>query len=205
MSRYILWTVAGIGLGLLLIAALALSRPYTFRGSVIEPAFPAEDFTLSDAQGRPFRLSDQRGSLVLLFFGYTTCPDICPATLGEMKEVRERLLKDSRLAEKAETVRFVFITVDPQRDTPERVGQYVSTFDPTFIGLTGSEAELEPVWKSYGVYRALSETESAAGYLVDHTTRVYLIDAEGNLRLTYTFGTPVDDILQDVRHLLKQG
>ncbi len=205
MSRTLILAGVGLLLGLVLVAGLTLNRPYTFRGSVIDPAVPAADFTLTDAQGGDFTLRDQKGALVLVFFGYTTCPDVCPATLGEMREIRRRLQADSRLAQQAESIRYVFITVDPQRDTPERMGSYVSTFDPTFIGLTGSEEELEPVWKSYGVYRAINETTSAAGYLVDHTARVYLIDQAGNLRLTYAFGTPIDDMLQDVRYLLKQA
>jgi protein SCO1/2 len=204
MVRTALWVGVGLLLGLALVAGVTLARPYTFRGSLIDPPLPAADFTLIDAQGEDFTLSEQKGSLVLVFFGYTTCPDVCPATLGEMKEIRRRLQADSRLARQAETIRYVFITVDPQRDTPEQVRKYTAAFDPAFIGLSGSQAELEPVWKSYGVYRAVSDTTSAAGYLVDHTARVYLIDQAGNLRLTYPFGTPVDDLLQDVRHLLKQ-
>jgi len=205
MSRTVLLAGVGLVLGLALAAAFALNRPYTFRGSVIDPAVPAADFTLTGARGENFTLSSQAGSLVLIFFGYTTCPDVCPATLGEMREIRRRLQADPRLARQAESIRYVFITVDPQRDTPERIGAYAASFDPAFIGLTGSEAELEPVWKSYGVYRAVRETASAAGYLVDHTARVYLIDQAGSLRLTYPFGTPVDDMLQDIRYLLKQA
>jgi len=206
MQRSII--LAGIGLlaGLLVImAGFMLTQPYTFRGSLIDPPAPAADFTLTSEQGEYWSLDDQAGSLVMVFFGYTTCPDVCPATLGEMKEVRRRLLADSRLRDKAETISFVFITVDPQRDTPERMGKYTAVFDPAIIGLTGSEAELEVVWNSYGVYRAISNTDTAAGYLVDHTARVYLIDQDGNLRLTYPFGTPIDDMLQDVRFLLKQS
>ena len=204
MSRSVLWAGVGMILGLAAIfAGFTLTRPYSFRGSLIDPPVPAADFTLTDSQGIDFTLSDQTGSLVLVFFGYTTCPDVCPATLGEMKQVRQRLLADSRLGDTADAVRYVFITVDPQRDTPDRMGKYTATFDPAIIGLTGTEEQLELVWKSYGVYRAISETDSAAGYLVDHTARIYLIDQGGNLRLTYAFGTPVDDLLQDVRYLLK--
>ena len=205
MSRSVLWAGVSLLLGLALVAVFMLNRPYTFRGSAIDPAIPAADFTLTDAQGEDFTLRDQEGSLVLVFFGYTTCPDVCPATLSEMRAIRRRLQADPRLSAQAESIRYVFITVDPQRDTPERMGKYVASFDPSFVGLTGREAELEPVWKSYGVYRAISETDSAAGYLVDHTARVYLIDQVGNLRLTYAFGTPIDDMLQDVRYLLKQA
>jgi len=198
MSRNLILAGVGALLGLALIAAIVLARPYTYRGSLIEPPLPAGDFTLTRGDGSPYRLSDQKGKAVLIFFGYTTCPDICPATLGEMKQVR------ARLGEQAEQVQFVFITVDPQRDTPERIGQYAAAFDPSFTGLSGSEAELEPVWENYWVYRAINQQDSAAGYLVDHSTRTYLVDPGGNLRLTFAFGTPVDDILQDVRHVLKQ-
>ncbi|MBE0696946.1 MAG: SCO family protein, partial [Anaerolineaceae bacterium] len=92
----------------------------------------------------------------------------------------------------------------PQRDTPDKIGKYAAAFDPNFIGLSGSEAELDPVWKSYGVYHEITQSKSSAGYLVNHSSRIYLIDPAGNLRLTYTFGTPVDNILQDIRHVLKQ-
>lgn len=197
MSRNIIMVGVGILFGIALIAGFALARPYTFRGSEIDPPVPAHDFSLLTAGDTSFRLSDQKGKIVLIFFGYTTCPDICPATLGEFKQVSDRLGRD------AEEVRFVFITVDPERDTPERISQYVHNFDPAFIGVTGTESDLEPVWKNYGVYRAISKQDSAVGYLVDHSTRAYLVDPDGNLRLTYSFGTPVDDILQDVRYLIK--
>lgn len=200
MRRYGLWIGLGTLLGLLLIGAYALTRPYTMRGSQIEPPIPAADFTLTGADGQPFRLSDQRGKITLLFFGYTTCPDVCPATLSEMKQIRQRLNP-----QQADQISVVFITVDPERDTPERLGQYVSNFDPTFAGLTGSEAELAEVWKSYGVYREIREEETAVGYLVDHTARVYVVDQSGSLVLTYPFGTPEDDILMDLRYLLKKG
>lgn len=198
MSKNIVMVGIGILFGIALIAGMALTRPYSFRGSEIIPPVPAYDFTLTSAGKAPFRLLDQRGKVVLIFFGYTTCPDVCPATLGEFKQISNRLGKD------AGEVRFVLITVDPQRDTPDRISQYAHNFDPSFIGLTGSESELDSVWKNYGVYREISQQDSAVGYLVDHSTRTYLVDQSGNLRLTYTFGTPVDDILQDVRHIIKQ-
>lgn len=197
MSRNLILAGVGALLGLALIAAAVIARPYTYNGSLIEPPTPAQDFTLTSGDGSLYRLSDQKGKVVLLFFGYTTCPDVCPATLSEMKQMRDRL------GDQADKVEFVFITVDPQRDTPERIGQYAAAFDPSITGLSGTEAELEPVWNGYWVYRSISKQESAAGYLVDHSARTYLIDKSGNLRLTFAFGTPVDDILQDVRHVLK--
>lgn len=200
MRRYVIGIILGLAVGLLFLgmALTTLNRSYTLRGSQIDPPLPAPDFVLQDGQGNDYRLSDQRGRLVLMFFGYTTCPDICPATLGEMKQVR------NRLGEQADEVEFVFVTVDPARDTPERVGKYASSFDPTFVGLSGTEEAMTQVWADYGVYREERENGSVAGYLVDHSTRTYLIDRAGNLRLTYTFGTPVDDFVQDLRHLIKE-
>jgi protein SCO1 len=195
MRKEYLFVGLGLVLGLAAVMIFALTRPYHYRGSLIDPPFPAPDFTLPSSKG-DFTLSSQRGGLVLTFFGYTNCPDVCPATLSEMKQISQRLGKD------AARVKFVFITVDPGRDTVERTGQYVSNFSPDFYGLSGSEAQLNPVWQAYGVYRSLGDT-SQPNYPVEHSAQQYLIDTSGNLRVTYAFGTPVDDILSDARYLLK--
>jgi protein SCO1/2 len=139
-----------------------------------------------------------RGKAVLLFFGYTSCPDVCPTTLAELKQALERLGQ-----EKAQQVQVVFVTVDPERDTPERVQEYVDHFNPNFIGLSGSESELVPVWQKYGVFREIVDGTSAAGYIVNHTARVTLIDQYGNLRVSFAFETPVEDIVHDLKLLLK--
>jgi protein SCO1/2 len=198
MRRSVILIIVGVILGLAVAAGAALARPYAVRGSYIDPPILAQDFVLTDGQGADWRLADQRGSLVLMFFGYTLCPDICPATLGTLKQVR------AQLGAQASDVLVVFVTVDPQRDTPDRIGKYVTAFDPTFVALSGSEEALEPVWKAYGVFRAISENASGAGYLVDHSTRTYLIDRGGNLRATYTFGAPLEDLVQDIRFFLKE-
>ena len=170
----------------------------SFRGTVYEPALPAPEILLKRDDGSTFRLTDQRGEVVLLFFGYTSCPDVCPITLSELRKVDEELGKN------AGRVQVVFVTVDPDRDHPEQVQKYVSVFNPEFIGLSGSTTELEPVWKDYGVYREVEQVPtSAAGYLVNHTARVYVIDQAGNLRLSYSFGTPTDDIVHDLKLLFK--
>ena len=171
------------------------ARPYTFHGSLIDPPVPAVDFTLTDQTGQPFRLSEQAGNVVLLFFGYTSCPDVCPATLTQFKRIRTEMGKE------AGRVRFVLVTVDPQRDTAERLRQYLTGFDSSFVGLTGTWLDLDQVYRSYGVYQAIPVPGPA--YTVDHTDRVYAIDPKGNLRLTYTSDTTADDLAQDVRQLLK--
>ena len=188
-----------IGLVLVLVIWQVFTQDYTYQGSLIDPPVPAADFELTDQHGQTFRLSDQRGKVVLIFFGYTHCPDVCPVTLSEFKLIK------SKLGNQADEVSFVFITVDPERDTLEKLGDHLANFDAGFIGLSGDRSSLEEVWMSFGVYQAKQETSSAAGYLVDHTARVYAIDVDGNWRLTYPFGMESDKLFQDVRHLIQEG
>nr|BAL54381.1 electron transport protein SCO1/SenC [uncultured Chloroflexota bacterium] len=198
MRNKVLWPLLVIGL-LALASFFWQEKEASLRGTVYDPPIPAPDFTLTSGDGQVFRLSEQRGRIVLLFFGYTSCPDVCPTTLAELKQVFQKLSSDEQ-----ERIRVFFITVDPQRDSPERVQQYANRFHPSFIGLSGSEEVLTPVWQAYGVYREVLPAESASGYLVAHSARIYLVDHEGNLRLTFPFGTPSEDILFDLKILLKK-
>jgi protein SCO1/2 len=175
-----------------------IEKPHTFRGSVIDPAVKAPNFNLESSQGGEYNLQNRTGKFVLIFFGYTFCPDVCPTTLFEMKEIK------SRLKDKAEKIDFVFITVDPERDTQDQLSRYLDSFDQSFYGLTGSVEQLEAVWKEYGVYREIQETDSPIGYLVDHTTRQYLVNAQGELEITYLYETPIDDIVADLNYLIKK-
>lgn len=188
-----------IGLLFVLIAWQVFAQSYTYQGSLIDPPVKAADFELLDQHGERYSLSDQRGKVALIFFGYTHCPDVCPVTLSEFRQVKRQL------GELASEVVFIFITVDEERDTPEEIGKYLSNFDKDFVGLTGGLSDLEPVYQSYGVYREKQQSNSAAGYLVDHTARVYAIDKAGNWRLTYPFGMEVEKLYQDVRHLILEG
>lgn len=192
---------AGVAVGVIVILAgwQMFNQTYTFKGSLIDPPVQAADFELMDQHGDTFQLSDHSGKVVLVFFGYSSCPDVCPVTLSDYIQIKRDLGKD------ADQVEFVFITVDPERDTPERLAKYISNFDPTFIALSGTRAELEPVWQNYGVYQEKRDVGSAAGYLVDHTARTYAIDPQGNWRLTYPFEMDRNAILDDVRHLIQEG
>jgi protein SCO1 len=189
----------------LLIGAVAaglvlFSKPDTFRGTTYAEPYPvAPEIKLTRATNTDFQLSQTRGKVVALFFGYTSCPDICPTTMAELNQA---LLK---LGNQADYVQVLFVTVDPQRDTPERVQEYVNHFNPNFIGLSGSEPELAKVWNDYGVFRQAVEGTSAAGYLVDHTARVTLIDQQGNLRVSFPFDTPVEDVVHDLNLLLNEA
>lgn len=195
-SVFMVTLAMSFGVVAILLAKQMAARNYTYHGSLIEPPLAAFDFTLKDTSGDTFNLSDQRGKIVMLFFGYTHCPDVCPTTLSDFKKVH------ALIGEAADQVEFVFVTVDPARDTPQKVAQYVSAFHPSFIALTGAEIELQPIWEGYFVYRQKSDADSAAGYLMDHTARVYLIDPHGNLFLTFPFGLSADAMAQDVRHVL---
>jgi protein SCO1/2 len=211
LSHYLLFGVALlVGLGAVL-AAVFVRRPYTYKGSLIDPATPAADFSLTDQHGQTFRLSDQRGDVILLFFGYTNCPDECPATMANFKQIK------TALSDKASRVRFVMVTVDPQRDTPGQLGEFMDKFDPSFIGLTGTLPQLQTVWKDYWVSETTSSDSAqatgesdhahdsgAASYQVGHSTYVYAIDVNGNLRLTYALGTDSQLMAQDVSHLLDE-
>lgn len=179
-----------------MLTACAGTKP-SFKGTAIDPSLPAPDFTLIDQNGQPFRLSDQLSDLTLLFFGYANCPDVCPTTLAVWNQVYETLGDD------AERVRFVLITVDPERDTSERIKQYLAVFNPNFIGLTGKLDELETIYETYGIFREKDTTsETAASYLVSHTGSAYVIDANMQRILLHRFGTPAEDIVHDLQQLL---
>lgn len=195
----------GIGSFLFLLAvgvAVFLFRgPTSFRGtSYAEPYPVASEIDLARSDGSRFRLSELRGEIVLLFFGYTSCPDVCPATMAELRQALSELQQQD-----ADQVKVVFVTVDPERDTPARVQEYVTQFNPAFIGLSGSKSDLEKIWAEYGVYREIAGEQSAAGYIVNHTARVNLIDQQGNLRVSFSFDTPVENIVHDLKLMLKNG
>ncbi len=204
-------------LGFLSIAAgisLALVRPPAFHGLPFEKPIPAPEFALTDQHGQTVRLSDYRGKVVVLFFGFTHCTVECPITLATFKRVAARLGDD------VARVRFVFITVDPQRDTPARLGEFLAQFDPTFVGLTGSLEEIEDVARAYTVFfneipvtpspgahihadgtTHLHDAEDA--YLVNHTTLVQVIDQTGMMRLVFPYEARADAIAADLERLLR--
>lgn len=186
-----------IGLTAVLLMA-QFTQPYTLHGSQISPALPAPEINLPDQHGNLFSLAEQRGKIVLLFFGYTHCPDVCPVSLNEYKQLR------LQFDHQAENIRFVFISVDPQRDTPELMAKHLANFHPDIIGITGSEEQLQAIWQAYGVTRIVNQVEGASGYLIDHTARTYLIDTHGNLRATYPFGMEIANLAADIRYLLTE-
>jgi protein SCO1/2 len=199
MNRKTLWVG---GLSLLVVGAAVLTlffaKPISFRGTSYGEPYPqAAEIELTKSNGETFRLSEQKEKIVLLFFGYTSCPDVCPTTLAELNQVMEKL------GDKTDQVQVVFVSVDPERDMPEKIQEYVEHFNEDFIGLSGNPDELQIIWDNYGIFRERVESESAFGYIINHTARTYLVDQNGSLRLSYGFQTPVEDMVHDIEILLK--
>ena len=158
-------------------------------------AAPGGDFALTDHDGNPFRLEQLRGKVVLLLFGYTSCPDVCPTGLAAMAQVLDGL------GPARERVRGLFVTLDPARDTLARLRRYVRYFDPAITGLSGSEQEIDVVARRYRVrYRRMESL--GENYPVDHSANLYLIDADGRLAAIVPHGMPAAHTLGLVRRLL---
>ena len=155
------------------------------------------DFSLTGPEGKTVSLIDFRNKVVLLYFGYTFCPDVCPITLSNLKLIMLELGK------KAEDVQVIFISIDPERDTYEKLKGYVPYFHPTFIGLTGSEADLTAVAKKYQTIYIKQKVESEAGYLMAHTDVVILVDQNGKYRGRYKSKYDLDKLTTDIRWLLE--
>jgi protein SCO1/2 len=173
------------------------AEEHFFRGQLVWDTPLASNFTLTDQDEQPFRLSDQRGHVVLMFFGFVQCPDVCPATLSMWSKMAKKLGEDR------DQVRFLYITVDPERDTPASLGRYVRIFGPDFIGLTGPVEDLQAVYKAYEIKQnKLLLFGSSKGYVMEHTSHTFLVDPEGVLRLKYQYNTRSDDLFTDVRWLL---
>lgn len=167
-----------------------------FHGVDVTGAQPGADFQLHDHEGKPRTLADFRGKVVVMFFGYLHCPDVCPTTLSDMAHALQALGPD------AQRVQVLFVTVDPKRDTRELMKGYVPAFNPTFLGLSGDEAATAKVAKDFKIYRGERAGSTAGGYLVDHSAQSMVFDREGRLRLMLPYGAPPDKIASDLRVLL---
>jgi len=175
------------------------TEAYEFNGGEISPAATAPDLALTDQHGDPYSLAQEEGKVALIYFGYTTCPDLCPTTLNDFAIVKEDL------GDEADEVEFIMVTFDPERDTQARMREYLNFFDPDFIGLRGDDAQTEQFLKDYGVtIKRVEYPNSSTGYLIDHTALIYVIDKEGKLRLTYPYGTDPAMITEDVQHLISE-
>ena len=159
----------------------------------------ARDFALTDHNGQARTLKDFAGKVVVMFFGYTQCPDVCPTSMAELVEVKRLLGKDG------ERVQGIFITIDPQRDTPEVLKAYMANFDPTFLALYTTPEKLEAVAKDYKVYFKKVEGKTATSYTMDHSAGCYVYDPQGKLRLYTRYGSGAPALAADIKVLLSQS
>jgi protein SCO1 len=178
----------------LCIATAATAAP-ALRTGTFDPPREAPEFSLQGSNGAPLRLDAYRGKVVALGFGYTSCPDVCPTTLANLAKARRKLTAPADF-------QVIYVTVDPERDSAALLRTYLGGFDPTFLGATGSPADLAQVRKAYGIQT--SRVGKPPAYFVHHSSYVYLVDRAGKLRAMMPFGVPVDDIVHDVTALLAQ-
>lgn len=167
-----------------------------YTGSVYEPPVEISDFTLPASTGNDLSLSDLEGQYVLMFFGYTFCPDVCPTTLAEFRQVK------SILGDDASDVTFLFVSVDPERDTPDAVREYIGRFDADFIGMSGDDEILTEIGEPFGLYYQRWEAEGE-NYPIDHTARSFLLDPQGNLILSFAYGTDAEVIADGIRQMMR--
>jgi protein SCO1 len=194
--------VLSFSLGLLFFGLTlgACQTKYSFHGTPVDPPEPAPGFTLTDDLGQPFKLDSLKGKVVLLYFGYTHCVDTCPLTLGNLVRVRQQL------GQEASQLQVVFVTTDPERDTAQVLQDYLSKFDPSFIGARGDWTEVSKVLQEYFASANRQDAASSSpNYTVNHTAYIYAIDRTQRWRVIYSQDSSVEDIAGDVRYLLHES
>ncbi len=179
-----------------MLVACSAEKPQ-FRSIDLTGADYAKGFALSDQNGKPRTLQEFAGKVVVVFFGFTQCPDVCPTSMAELAEVKKLLGLD------ADKLQGVFITVDPERDTPDVLKAYMANFDPTFIALQPTMTELPDFAKSYKVFYKKVEGRTASSYSIDHSAGSYVYDAKGQIRLYNRYGSGAEVLASDIKLLMK--
>jgi protein SCO1/2 len=167
-----------------------------FKGMAVDPPRDMPSFAFTRANGTMFSTAPEPGRPTVLFFGYTHCPDVCPTTLADWKRVRAKLGDD------AKRVRFVFVSIDPDRDTPAVAERYARMYDTAFEGVSGDAVTTSRMMDAFGVAAAREPGTNATGYLVSHSSQVFLVDSHGKLVALYPFGTGWDALAADLERLL---
>ena len=193
------WTAAALTALALVNTGCSDSSKPGFNGIDLTGADYAKDFELTDFNGQPRTLKDFQGKIVVMFFGYTQCPDVCPTSMTEMVAVKKLLGAD------AEKLQVLFVSVDPERDTPEVLKNYMSNFDPTFLALfAGSPEKLTAVAKDYKVYYKKVDGKTPTSYTMDHSAGMYIYDTRGRLRLYSRYGSGAGAVASDIKLLLQE-
>lgn len=194
---YLLAAAAGLALAAVAwFVVLPRFQPHVFTGTVIQSQTPAPQVDLITSSGDRASLSDFEDQVLVLYFGYTFCPDVCPTTLSGLKKAVDQL------GSAADDVQVIMVSVDPERDSPEVLGDYLSYFDPRFLGMTGSQEEIASVATVYGVFYQAEEGSVDTGYLVSHTARLMIVDRDGYLKLVMPGDATPDQIAADLDYLL---
>ena len=170
-----------------------------FQGVDISDVDYAKDLPLADHNGQVRHLSDFAGKVVVVFFGYTQCPDVCPTTLSELAEVK------AALGAQGDRLQALFVTVDPERDTPELLKAYVAQFDPSFLALRGTPEQLAAVAKDFKIFFRKVDGATPGSYTMDHSAGSYVYDTAGRLRIYHRYGSGAQALTADVRTLLAQA
>lgn len=170
-----------------------------FVGADITGATYAQTLALPDTDGQPRTLGDFKGKVVVVFFGYTQCPDVCPTTMAELAQVKKAL------GPNGDKLQAVFVTIDPERDTPTILKAYMASFDPSFVALRGSLAQTQAVAKEFKVYYAKVPGKAEGSYTMDHSAGSFIIDPEGHVRLFERYGAGADGLLADIKALMPQA
>ena len=176
-----------------------MSAKPSFKAVDITGAEYARELALTDADGKPRTLADFKGKVTLVFFGYTQCPDVCPTTLAELAAVKRELGADG------DKLQGVFVSVDPQRDTPEVLKAYVANFDPGFVALSGTPDQIQAAAKNFKVFYAVVPGRTEGSYTVDHTAGTYVFDAQGRVRLFVRYGGGAEALRHDLKLLLDEN
>ena len=182
---------------LLVLGACVETRP--FNGVELIPPDPAPQLSLTTAAGETFAVHEQEDSVVLLFFGYTHCPDVCPTTLADWSRARQAL------GEKAAGVRWVFVSVDPERDTPEVADEYAKQFDSSFIGVSADSATIAAIQEGFHISAWRDPAPDDSPYTLTHSSQTFLVDRTGQLRLLYPYGFTSEELAEDLARLAIGG
>ena len=194
--RHLLQAVAAVAAAPLLLAACGERKPQ-FNAVDLTGADYAKDFQLPDTDGKVRRLQDFKGKAVVVFFGYTQCPDVCPTTMADIAQAKKLLGADGA------KVQGIFITIDPERDTPELLKAYVANFGPDFIALRGTPEQTAAVAKDFKVYYKKVEGKTPGSYTMDHSAASFVYDPEGRLRLYARYGAGPQVLADDLKQLLQ--
>ena len=170
-----------------------------FKGIDITGADYARTLSLTDQDGKARTLEEFKGKVSVVFFGYTQCPDVCPATMAELAQIKKSLGKEG------ERLQGIFVTVDPQRDTPAILQSYMANFDPSFVALYGTPEQTKAAAKEFKVFYAISPGKTESSYTVDHTAGSFVFDARGKVRLFVRYGSGAEALASDLKLLLAQG